>query len=115
MKHASIRSALAAHPIMVSAAARAQTREETIARIGIVVGDREEAQRAVELAERVGLEEAAASPVAAATDRVEGYIETMYNIAARGEPLPKTAEELRATVEAGQRRAADMARVLGLL
>jgi hypothetical protein len=104
---------LATHPILAASAQRAQAREETIARLALIVGDRGEAQRAVELAERVGIEEAARSPVAAATDRVDAYVQTVYNIAARGEPLPQTAEELRATVEAGQRRVEDLARILG--
>jgi hypothetical protein len=90
--------AMAAHPVMAAAAQRAQAREETIARIALLVGDRGEAQRAVELAERVGFDASA-----------------IYNIAARGEPLPKTEDELRATGEVGRRRAEDLARILGLL
>ena len=105
---------LAAHPLPAASAQRAQAREEAIAKIARLVGDRGEAQRAVELAERVGIEEAERSPVAATTDRVESYVQTVYNIAARGEPLPKTAEELRATAEARWRRVEDLARILGL-
>jgi hypothetical protein len=93
---------LAAHPVMAAAAERAREREETICRLTVLVGDRAEAQRAeaqraVELAERVGLGASA-----------------VYNIAARGEPLPKTEEELLATSEAGQRRVEDLARILGV-
>ena len=79
--------ALVAHPIAAAAAQRAQAREETISRIAFAVGDRGEAQRAVELAERVGLDAS-----------------VVYSIAARGEPLPRTEAELRATVEVGRRR-----------
>jgi hypothetical protein len=113
MNKMSVMGALAAHPVMAAAAERTQEREETICRLALFVGDRGEAQRAVELAELVGVEEAAASPVAAATDRVGDYIRTVYSIAARGEPLPRTAEEIRATCEAGQRRAEDLAKILG--
>ncbi|XXX79210.1 hypothetical protein WMF30_10590 [Sorangium sp. So ce134] len=88
---------LATHPILAASTQRAQAREEAIARLALLVGDRGEAQRAVELAERVGFDAS-----------------TVYNLAARGEPLPKTAEELLATAEAGWRRVEDLARILGL-
>ncbi|MGK3995049.1 hypothetical protein [Sorangium sp. So ce1024] len=112
MKPPPVLPALAARPILSAAAPRAQTREETIARLALLVGDRGEAQRAVELAERVGIEEAAASPVALASERVDAYVQTVFNIAARGEPLPTTTEELRGTAEARQRCAEDMMRAL---
>lgn len=103
---------LVAHPILAASAQHAQAREETIARLALLVGDRAEAQRAVELAERVGIEEAARSTVAAATDRVEAYVQTVFSMVLRGKPLPKTAEELRATDESRERRAEDMMRAL---
>lgn len=93
----SITGALGAHPVMAAAAKRAQEREATICRLAVLVGDRDEAQRAVELAERVGFDAS-----------------TVYNIAARGEPLPRSEDDLRATSEAGQRRVEDLARILGV-
>lgn len=93
----SLRLMLPAHPVIAAAAKRAQEREATICRLAVLVGDRGEAQCAVELAERAGFD-----------------AQTVYSLAARGEALPKTEEELLATSEAGQRRVEDLARILGV-
>jgi hypothetical protein len=114
---------LGIHPPLATAAKRAQEREERVHQIAILLACHDwaadrcfaEARRAVELAERVGLEEAQSSPVALASHRVDDYIDDVHDTARRGELLPRTAEELRAIPEAVRRRAVDVARVLGFL
>ncbi|WP_437310051.1 hypothetical protein [Sorangium sp. So ce388] len=86
---------LAAHPILAASAQRAQARKEAIARLAVVVGDRGEAQRAVELAERVG----------AGLDALEW-------LAARGEPLPQDEDAMREAWK--QKRARDVFAMLGV-
>lgn len=65
-------------PALAETASRAREREATISRIALFVGDRAEAQRAVELAERCGASADAA-----------------YTIAATGRQLPGSEAEMR--------------------
>jgi hypothetical protein len=94
-------------------------RAARIVRLACIVGDRGwtheqrlvEARRAVELAERVGLEAGSAS-TAPTSAVVERYIETVEWLAARGEPLPQDEAAMRDAFK--QQAARDLFASLGV-
>jgi hypothetical protein len=89
---------------------RLREREAAVAKLACILQNADEANRAIELAERVGLEEwrASTAPTSAVVKR---HIDVMLAIAARGEPLPADTNTMR--VAARDAAAREMSALLG--
>lgn len=89
-------------------------RAAEVARLAAALTDREEAERLHRMVYRVASREAMDTPHVLASTRIRQYLDVLHDMAARGEPMPHTDEELRKMPEAVAWRAEDLGKAVGL-